>query len=59
MACWVFLQAKRGGLKDTDAIDMLTTVLKAVLEQTKVEPEVIGREDMAMTVKGTAGPCMV
>ena len=33
-------QAKRGGLKDTDAIDLLATVFKAVLERTHVEPQV-------------------
>ena len=36
----VCLQAKRGGLRDTDAVDLLATVFKAVLAQTKVEPEV-------------------
>lgn len=35
-------KAKRGGLKDTDAIDLLATVYKAVLDQTKVEPQAIG-----------------
>lgn len=35
-------KARRGGLKDTDAIDLLATVFKAVLEQTRVEPEAIG-----------------
>lgn len=35
-------KAKRGGLKDTDAVDMMATVFKAVLDRTKVEPEAIG-----------------
>lgn len=35
-------KAKRGGLKDTDAVDLLATVFKAVLEKTRIEPEVIG-----------------
>jgi hypothetical protein len=34
------LQAKRGGLKDTLADDLLATVLKATLQQTGVEPQV-------------------
>lgn len=34
------MQAKRGGLANTDAVDMLAAVFKGVLEQTKVEPEV-------------------
>ena len=33
-------QARRGGLKDTDAIDLLSTVFKAVLDTTGVEPQV-------------------
>lgn len=35
-------KAKRGGLKDTDAVDLLATVFKGVLERTGVEPGVIG-----------------
>lgn len=35
-------KAKRGGLKDTDAIDLLATVFKATLERTGVEPSAIG-----------------
>ncbi|GFR42599.1 hypothetical protein Agub_g3530 [Astrephomene gubernaculifera] len=35
-------KAKRGGLKDTDAVDLLATVFKAVLERTRVEPEALG-----------------
>lgn len=35
-------KAKRGGLKDTDAVDLLATVLKAVLEQSRIEPEALG-----------------
>jgi len=35
-------KARRGGLKDTDAVDLLATVLKAVLSQTGVEPSAIG-----------------
>lgn len=35
-------KAKRGGLKDTDAVDLLATVFKAILERTRVEPEAIG-----------------
>eukprot|EP00197_Chlamydomonas_leiostraca_P010486 CAMPEP_0202865076 /NCGR_PEP_ID=MMETSP1391-20130828/5205_1 /ASSEMBLY_ACC=CAM_ASM_000867 /TAXON_ID=1034604 /ORGANISM="Chlamydomonas leiostraca, Strain SAG 11-49" /LENGTH=455 /DNA_ID=CAMNT_0049544871 /DNA_START=106 /DNA_END=1473 /DNA_ORIENTATION=+ len=35
-------KAKRGGLKDTDAIDLCATVFKAVLERTGVEPSAIG-----------------
>lgn len=36
------LQAKRGGLKDTDAVDLLATVFKAVLEQSRINPIDIG-----------------
>lgn len=32
------LQAKRGGLKDTDAVDLLSTVFKAVLDRTRINP---------------------
>lgn len=35
-------RAKRGGLKDTDAVDMLAAVFQGVLNQTKIEPEAIG-----------------
>eukprot|EP00882_Tetradesmus_deserticola_P002071 GHRQ01002219.1.p1 GENE.GHRQ01002219.1~~GHRQ01002219.1.p1 ORF type:complete len:461 (+),score=229.43 GHRQ01002219.1:155-1537(+) len=35
-------KAKRGGLKDTDAVDLLATVFKAVLEQSKINPIDIG-----------------
>lgn len=35
-------KAKRGGLRDTDAIDLLATVFKAVLVKTGIEPGVIG-----------------
>lgn len=35
-------QAKRGGLKDTDAVDLLSVVFKALLEKSKVEAEAIG-----------------
>ncbi|KAG2490550.1 hypothetical protein HYH03_010944 [Edaphochlamys debaryana] len=35
-------KAKRGGLRDTDAVDLLATVFKAVLERTRVEPGAIG-----------------
>eukprot|EP00878_Enallax_costatus_P000915 GHUV01001045.1.p1 GENE.GHUV01001045.1~~GHUV01001045.1.p1 ORF type:complete len:493 (+),score=165.48 GHUV01001045.1:98-1480(+) len=35
-------KAKRGGLKDTDAVDLLATVFKAVLDQTKIDPLAIG-----------------
>lgn len=34
------MQAKRGGLRDTDAADLLSTLFKAVLERTGVEPQV-------------------
>ena len=33
-------QAKRGGLKDTDAVDLLATLFTAVLERTRLEPQV-------------------
>lgn len=36
------LQAKRGGLKDTDAVDLLATVFRAVLERTHINPGDIG-----------------
>ena len=36
------LQARRGGLKDTDAVDLLATVFKGVLEKTQVDPQVRG-----------------
>lgn len=36
------LQAKRGGLKDTDAVDLMATVFKAVIQQAGVEPQAIG-----------------
>lgn len=35
-------KAKRGGLKDTLADDLLATVLKATIDKTGVEPEAIG-----------------
>ncbi|EFJ53073.1 hypothetical protein VOLCADRAFT_102696 [Volvox carteri f. nagariensis] len=35
-------KARRGGLKDTDAVDLLATVFKAVLDRTGVEPQAIG-----------------
>ncbi|PNW70527.1 hypothetical protein CHLRE_17g723650v5 [Chlamydomonas reinhardtii] len=35
-------KAKRGGLRDTDAADLLSTLFKAVLERTGVEPQAIG-----------------
>lgn len=35
-------KAKRGGLKDTDAVDLLSTVFKAVLDKTKINPLDIG-----------------
>ena len=34
------LKAKRGGLANTDAIDMLAAVLKGVLDQTRIDPKV-------------------
>jgi len=40
--CCLLLQAKRGGLKDTDAVDLLATVFKAVLERTHINPADIG-----------------
>ena len=43
------LKAKRGGLANTDAIDMLTAVLKGVLDQTRIDPKVGGG-----AVSGTA-----
>lgn len=36
------MQAKRGGLKDTDAVDLLATVFKAVLDRTHINPADIG-----------------
>jgi len=36
------VQARRGGLRDTDAIDLLATLFKAVLAQTGVEAGAIG-----------------
>jgi hypothetical protein len=33
-------QAKRGGLKDTDAVELLSTVFKAVIDKTGVDPRV-------------------
>mmetsp|Transcript_26178 Transcript_26178/g.57193 ORF Transcript_26178/g.57193 Transcript_26178/m.57193 type:complete len:462 (+) Transcript_26178:146-1531(+) len=35
-------KAKRGGLKDTDAVDLLATVFKGVIEQTRIDPKDIG-----------------
>jgi acetyl-CoA acetyltransferase len=35
-------QARRGGLRDTDAIDLLATVYRATLERTGVEPGALG-----------------
>ncbi|GFH27624.1 uncharacterized protein HaLaN_25981, partial [Haematococcus lacustris] len=35
-------KAKRGGLRDTDAIELLSTVFKAVLDQTHLDPAAIG-----------------
>ncbi|MEW5311642.1 MAG: hypothetical protein WDW38_003339 [Sanguina aurantia] len=35
-------KAKRGGLRDTDAVDLLATVFKGVLAQTKIDPADIG-----------------
>ncbi len=34
-------KAKRGGLKDTPAEVLLSTVLKALVERTKVDPKLI------------------
>jgi len=34
------VQAKRGGLRDTDATDLLATVFKAVLTKTAIDPKV-------------------
>jgi hypothetical protein len=34
------VQAKRGGLRDTDATDLLATVFKAVLNKTSLDPKV-------------------
>ena len=36
------LKAKRGGLANTDAIDMIAAVLKGVLDQTRIDPKVWG-----------------
>jgi len=36
-------KAKRGGFKDTHADDLLAAVLKATLQQTGVEPQVLLR----------------
>lgn len=33
-------QAKRGGLRNTDATDLMATVFKAVLDKTSVDPKV-------------------
>jgi len=35
-------KAKKGGLKDTPAEDLLATVLAAVVERTKIDPAVLG-----------------
>jgi acetyl-CoA acetyltransferase len=35
-------KAKKGGLKDTPAEDLLATVLAAVVERTKIDPAVVG-----------------
>jgi acetyl-CoA acyltransferase 1 len=35
-------KAKKGGLANSDAVDMLTAVFKGVLDQTKIDPKVIG-----------------
>lgn len=35
-------QARRGGLRDTDAVDLLSTVYKATLERTGLEPGALG-----------------
>eukprot|EP00879_Flechtneria_rotunda_P007670 GHRR01008043.1.p1 GENE.GHRR01008043.1~~GHRR01008043.1.p1 ORF type:complete len:322 (+),score=121.22 GHRR01008043.1:146-1111(+) len=35
-------KAKRGGLKDTDAVDLLATVFKAVIDKTHINPRDIG-----------------
>lgn len=35
-------KAKRGGLKDTDAVDLLSTVFKAVIDRTRINPGDIG-----------------
>ena len=37
---WHHMQAKRGGLRDTDAVDLLSAVFKGVLLQTKIDPKV-------------------
>ena len=43
-------QAKRGGLANTDAIDLLAAVLKGVISQTHIDPKVIpsDRKDACM-----------
>jgi acetyl-CoA acetyltransferase len=35
-------KAKKGGLKDTPAEDLLATVLRAVVDRTKVDPALFG-----------------
>jgi len=35
-------KAKRGGLRNTDATDLMATVFKAVLDKTSVDPKVLG-----------------
>jgi acetyl-CoA acyltransferase 1 len=35
-------QARRGGLRDTDAVDLLATVYRATLDRTRVEPAALG-----------------
>ncbi|KIY92728.1 acetyl-CoA acyltransferase 1 [Monoraphidium neglectum] len=35
-------KARRGGLRDTDAVDLLATVYRATLDRTRVEPAALG-----------------
>lgn len=48
------LQAKRGGLKDTDAVDLLSTVFKAVLDRTRINP---GGRYLAQLLVGWPAKC--
>lgn len=53
--CVICEQAKRGSLRDTDAVDLLAAVFKGVLDQTRVEPQVGGSGPVRLGSVGCDG----
>jgi len=48
-------KAKRGGFKDTPCEDMLAPVFKALIEQTKIDPKVVGDIQIGNVLQPGAG----